>query len=214
MTNGGYTPNPNDAMPPQGQVNPPPQQYFGGGMPPQGPYMPSQQPPQGPYQPPPHLWLGPAQTPQPQGQPAFQPRQPSPKKNTGPWVGLIIFVVSIVMLGIGGAVGYVIGVGHKVIETVSGPTVTATPARPTPTGPAPTTGIKDGIYLVGIDIAPGTYKSDGVIYNELCLGETRNEKGLVREIFAGIYGGIATIHVLSTDYIFSSTGCGSWTKVA
>jgi hypothetical protein len=72
---------------------------------------------------------------------------------------------------------------------------------------------EDGTYIVNVDIAPGTWRSSGG--GDFCYAERL--KG-----FGGTLGEIITndvsqsslvISIAKTDKGFSSSGCGSWTKI-
>jgi len=67
----------------------------------------------------------------------------------------------------------------------------------------------DGTYIVGVDIAPGTWRSPG---GGLCywerLGGFSGEFGDI--IANGVPGGQAIVTIASTDVGFSTSGCGEW----
>jgi hypothetical protein len=67
----------------------------------------------------------------------------------------------------------------------------------------------DGTYIVGVDIAPGTWRSPG---GDLCywerLGGFSGEFGDI--IANGVPGGQAIVTIASTDVGFSTSGCGEW----
>lgn len=71
----------------------------------------------------------------------------------------------------------------------------------------------DGTYMVGTDVAPGTWRSSGG--SDLCYSaRLKGFGGTLSSIIAndvGKTGMIVTIH--STDKGFSSSGCGTWTKI-
>lgn len=70
-----------------------------------------------------------------------------------------------------------------------------------------------GTYLVGEDIAPGTYRSRG---KAGCSWERlRGFTGDQSDILAkGTGGGRRTVTVRGTDTGFSSVGCGTWTRAS
>lgn len=152
-----------------------------------------------------------------------------PKKNTG-LIVVALIVGSFMLLGIGG----VIGVGHRetIVVTTPGPTiitvgptttVTATTTMTTaattaattaPTAAGATTGITDGTYLVGTEIASGTYKSSGgMATDSMCYVETQDKAGNVLDGEIGLGGGSMTFKIPPDAYKFKATGCGTWTKI-
>ena len=79
-----------------------------------------------------------------------------------------------------------------------------------PITPAPDAPFSDGTYIVGADIAPGTWKSDSP---ENCYWvRMKGFVGGLGEIIANANGkGIVTI--AKTDKGFRASKCGTWTKV-
>lgn len=79
-----------------------------------------------------------------------------------------------------------------------------------PKGPA--TSFGDGTYLVGSEIAPGTYKSDnksGFCYYERLSGVTGSFGDIITN---GSPKGPAIIEIPATDKAFRTSGCGTWVK--
>ncbi|HEY9290819.1 MAG TPA: hypothetical protein VIP98_06035 [Microlunatus sp.] len=72
--------------------------------------------------------------------------------------------------------------------------------------------IGDGTYLVGSDIQPGTYKSDGS-GSSLCYADTQSEDGDIMEQEVAQSGETVVMRVKSNAYTFTSRDCGNWTKV-
>ena len=72
----------------------------------------------------------------------------------------------------------------------------------------------EGIYLVGIDIAPGRYRAIGP--SESCRWYRRANFGGMRsdgyESLLG-YGRASVVDIAATDAGFESSGCGTWTSV-
>lgn len=84
--------------------------------------------------------------------------------------------------------------------------VLATALIPTHTfaqSPAP---IKDGVYRVNEQIAPGTYRSTGK--GARCYWERGGESENILDNHLGLAGGVVTIQ--PTDFQFESRGCGPW----
>ncbi|MEV0318301.1 PASTA domain-containing protein [Streptomyces sp. NPDC050658] len=77
-----------------------------------------------------------------------------------------------------------------------------------PDAPEP---ITDGTYMVGEDIDPGTYKTDG---GGNCYWERLSGTGgdLGDIIANDLPSGSSYVTIAPSDKAFSSTGCGTWTK--
>ncbi|MFF0269684.1 hypothetical protein [Kribbella sp. NPDC004536] len=93
-------------------------------------------------------------------------------------------------------------------KTVPGPvkTVTAPP-------PGPKAAItEDGVYLVGTDIKPGTYRngSEGDCY----WARLNSTNGDFDAIIANGNGGNQVITIKKSDKAFETRNCGSWTKIS
>lgn len=105
-------------------------------------------------------------------------------------------------------------------------TVTATPAPVTVTAPAetvvqtaqltvteaasgPTASIKDGISLVGVDVQPGTYKSDS---GNCYFARLSGTGGTLDDIIAN-GNGATIVTIASSDNAFESRYCAPWTQV-
>lgn len=73
------------------------------------------------------------------------------------------------------------------------------------------TSFEDGIYIIGTDITPGTYKNTG---EQGCYyARLRGFSGSISDIIANDNVDAATIITISaTDKGFESNGCGTWTK--
>jgi hypothetical protein len=86
----------------------------------------------------------------------------------------------------------------------------ATVPPPTTDQPAPAPGFGDGTFLVGTDIAPGLYRTDG---SRGCSWERRSDlTGDYDAMLAMDFpDGQAYVELLPTDVAFSSDGCGRWT---
>lgn len=73
------------------------------------------------------------------------------------------------------------------------------------------TSFGDGIYLVGTDIQPGTYKSSGL--NNCYLARLRGFGGTLNTIIANTRATTATVVTIApTDKGFQSSNCGTWTQ--
>lgn len=95
-------------------------------------------------------------------------------------------------------------------------TVTAKAKAPdVPKAPAEPA-VSDGDYLVGSDIAPGTYKTTGNAEDQdgigMCYADTETKScGINAQEVTN--KGRTLIRVKTSDYTFSSSGCGDWKKV-
>ncbi|MCX2179005.1 hypothetical protein KV205_00440 [Streptomyces sp. SKN60] len=96
-------------------------------------------------------------------------------------------------------------------ETAGQPTISTPKKDSTPTAEIP----GDGVFLVGKDIQPGTYRSDGKD-NVLCywarLSDTTGELGDI--IASGNAEGQAIVKIDPSDKAFQSSDCKSWQKIA
>jgi len=75
----------------------------------------------------------------------------------------------------------------------------------------PLTQISDGTWRVGIDIEPGTYRTEGT---ESCYWERLNGfSGEFGDLIANDFStGQAIVSILQNDAGFTSQGCGNWTR--
>ncbi len=98
-----------------------------------------------------------------------------------------------------------------VTKEVPGPTVTVTETKTLPP-PPPKTAISDGVWTVGVDIAPGTYRVIEAVVSE-CYWAIYQSGTNQEEIVANaiVEGGRPTV-TLRKGQDFE-TGCGDWTKV-
>jgi hypothetical protein len=87
------------------------------------------------------------------------------------------------------------------------PAVTAT-TRPTA---APRTSFGDGVWLIGVDIAPGTYRT--TLKGGYCMWERLSGlSGTYDDVIAfdSPDGGQALVTIAPSDVAFSTDGCGEW----
>ncbi|MDQ0605278.1 hypothetical protein QF037_009623 [Streptomyces canus] len=102
-------------------------------------------------------------------------------------------------------------------ETASAPTPTPTPT-PSPTKEeAPAGEIPgDGTYVVGEDIKPGTYRTDGPddsVVSNCYWARLSGTSGEFDEIIANSNtAGPATVTISASDAAFQTTGCKTWKK--
>ncbi|MGX9888653.1 hypothetical protein [Streptomyces sp. NPDC002276] len=74
----------------------------------------------------------------------------------------------------------------------------------------------DGTYVVGEDIEPGTYRTDGPqggLVPNCYWARLSSTSGDLRDIIAnGNTKGRTTVTIASTDKAFTTSGCNRWTK--
>ena len=97
------------------------------------------------------------------------------------------------------------------------PTVLVTVVSPSPTvivqEPAgPGTSFGDGTQIVGVDIAAGTYRTDG---SDSCYWKRLSGfGGTMDDIIANdLPTGPAVVTISASDAAFSSEHCGTWTRI-
>ncbi|MEU6089212.1 hypothetical protein ABZ865_20815 [Streptomyces sp. NPDC047085] len=72
-----------------------------------------------------------------------------------------------------------------------------------------------GMFKVGTDIAPGTYKSTGNADDSCYWERTKDaEHGLDSILANNNVTGTAVVTIRATDAYFKTTGCGDWKKTA
>lgn len=185
--------------------------------PPKPAYQPPYQPQQAPYQP--NLGFNPQAPFQPQQ--VFKPLPPTKKSKTGVWIAVGVITLLILGLGISNAnkisQGFTDGMEAAKPSVAATTTKVAASAATTTKAAATagaTTGIKDGTYLVGIDIAPGTWKSDGGMASDsLCYAQTTDKAGKTIEGTVGLGGGSVTFKISPDAYKFMADGCGTWKRI-
>lgn len=87
----------------------------------------------------------------------------------------------------------------------------------TPLGPAvtknPTEPFADGTYVVGLDIAPGTWRTAG--QSGCYWARLKDLTGDMGSLLANENSpGSAVVAIAATDKGFTSRRCGTWTKAA
>ena len=106
-------------------------------------------------------------------------------------------------------------------ETVT-VTVTAAAAAPAPAADTPASGAQtsfdNGTFIVGTDIAPGTYRTAGPADPSLPLCAYERMKDTSGDLVEANLGGGSTqgpavVTIKKTDAAFQSVGCKTWTKV-
>jgi hypothetical protein len=68
----------------------------------------------------------------------------------------------------------------------------------------------NGVHVVGVDIRPGTYRTDGA---EGCYwAKLRQDEDIIDNDWM-VNGGRTTVTITSSVYKFESNDCGTWTRV-
>lgn len=159
---------------------------------------------------------------------------PTPMRSESPWRSRLTHVGTLfVGLVIGGAVGLAAGGGSTgdgaarpaVTVTVTKSSAVVPEAAMTPSG-GPSKAAQsatadeipgDGTFIVGEDIEPGTYRSDGPQGGEVtyCSWERLSGTGRDAEdiIAAGGGSGQDAVTVKEGDVAFSTHGCRPWKRV-
>lgn len=100
----------------------------------------------------------------------------------------------------------------RVTVTASAHAPSAQPVKTAPPAPAKTQTVDgDGTYLVGTDIQPGRWKTNG---GDFCYwARLKDDSGDFDAIITNHAGaGQATVTIARTDGAFTTTGCGTWTR--
>jgi hypothetical protein len=75
----------------------------------------------------------------------------------------------------------------------------------------------EGVYGVGFDLQPGTYRTAGpspAAFDNCYWERSRDTSGQQKAVIAsGIVSGPVTVTIKPTDGAFKSSGCEPWTKV-
>lgn len=161
--------------------------------------------------------------------PAKPPKKPMRKEARIGWLilgGVVTLLIGIVIGSGGSDTASSSTPQPTVTKTVAGPAgteVTVTPPPVTKTVPGPKVTVtapppqaaaaitEDGVYLVGTDIKPGTYRNgaeDGCYWERL-----KNTSGDFDAIIANGNGGNQIVTIKRTDKAFSTQRCGEWKKV-
>ena len=168
--------------------------------------------------------MGPPPGPQ-RGQSVPSPAAPSPRRkilsHTAAALGGLLVGVLIGVVGSRGDVTGTPSATRTVTATpqMTQPSVADTKSQPVASSPkkntAPAAEIPgDGVFLVGKDIQPGTYRSDGKD-NTLCywarLSDTTGELGDI--IANGNADGQAIVKIDPRDKAFQTSDCRAWQKI-
>jgi hypothetical protein len=139
------------------------------------------------------------------------------------WKTWHVVLIAVVFLTIGVAAG---GAGKSkkkttstaatttevvIIPTTEAPTTTVPPST---TRPGPRTSFGPGTYQVGVDIAPGTYRTAGPSGSTSCYwARLRDLSGGGNNIIANdLQQGPTVAAIAASDAAFTTAGCQTWTK--
>ena len=142
------------------------------------------------------------------------PQQVPPRRRKRwPWVvgGLVVAFVVI------GSIGTAGGGGQETQTVKSAPATSVATSTPPPEEPAgPATSFSDGTYVVGEDIEPGDYKTEGpdpdAFFPNCYWARLKDTSGGLESIIANSnVQGPTTVTVKESDYAFEVRGC-DWVK--
>jgi hypothetical protein len=147
----------------------------------------------------------------------------APKKGLSPLAIAAIVVACLalvcVSVAIIGAIGSAVDDKPKPTETLDlgapastpAPASTAAPATTKAAGPA--TQIEDGTWLVGEDVAPGTYRLAAPVSSGMCYwGIYKAGTNQADIVDNGVETGGRPTVTLKAGQEFKSSGCGTWMK--
>jgi hypothetical protein len=159
------------------------------------------------------------------------PGQPAKRRlGTGAIVAVVIGAVLALCLILGTVATLVSSADNKGTETRRQPAVTsqATPASLSPSAttaaappaasvaapPAVSASIGEGTYEVGVEVAPGQYKSAGASESAFmfCSWSTKDGSGELLDIGSGTGATEQQIVTLKQGQVFESSGCKPWMK--
>ncbi|HWR48139.1 MAG TPA: hypothetical protein VN327_11085 [Pseudonocardiaceae bacterium] len=129
---------------------------------------------------------------------------------------LLAFIIAIVAnLAI---IGVIVNHHDPASTATAHPRVQTVPAPPAPPAfpPGLATTLGEGRFVVGTDIAPGTYRTTGPSGHLDCYWERlKHTGGSTDSIIANNLGrGPATVTIDNSDGAFQTRWCNTWTKVS
>ena len=145
--------------------------------------------------------------------PSWAPAGPSPPRRW-PWLAA--------GLAVGLLAGGAAGVAMSSIAVVADPPVERTVAvTPPPSAPVPAdepagprTEFGSGVWEVGVDIAPGKYKTSGTDGYGCYYARLVAADGSLSDIIGnGFVQGPATVTIKQSDGYFETSGCERWVRV-
>lgn len=130
------------------------------------------------------------------------------KRRRWPWV-----IAVILAFWIGTAVGAQMSEALK--SEATEPVSAVEPDAATVTeedSPEPGTIPGSGTFIVGVDVKPGTYRTQGG--DDCYWARSKGTSGDLRDVIANdIPGGPAVVTIKSSDGGFKTSGCGDWVPV-
>ena len=149
----------------------------------------------------------------------MQPYPPPPSRPSSPATWIALAAVGIVAAGL---LGFAVGrsgasgtVTTRTVTAVATETETAERRVAPTTAASRSTGIGPGTHVVGRDIQPGEYRTDGPSGGTACYWARRSDTtGSLESIIANDNpGGATTVTILPTDGAFETKRCKEWVKV-
>jgi hypothetical protein len=139
--------------------------------------------------------------------------QQEPAKRSMPYVVRLVLVIGAVVAGL------VIAAKMGIVGNTAAP-ATARPAAVPPASSAPAVpagAIGDGVWLVGTDVQPGTYRSDGASGGQYCMWSRHSSTagGPLDNIIAsdGSSAGQMVVTIAPGDKLFRTHKCGPFVKI-
>ena len=138
------------------------------------------------------------------------PGGPPPDRSDFSVLGIVSAVVVVFVLVVALVVNATSGDELSDEAASTAPPPSATAAAPTTDTPEPP-GFGDGTYLVGTDIQPGLYRTDGT---DFCSWQRLSDlSGDHDAVLAWEFAdGQAYVEILPTDVAFSTDDCGRWSS--
>lgn len=138
-----------------------------------------------------------------------------PAKRSMPYaLRLVLTVVGVVAAVVIAAKMGLVGNG----PTSSAAAPAANPATASAPAPDPADGIGDGVWLVGSDVQPGTYRSAGAVDGDYCMWSRHSSTsgGVIENIIAsdGSFAGQMVVTIEPGDKLFRTKGCEPFQKLS
>jgi len=146
----------------------------------------------------------------------YTQQPPVRRKKVWPWV--IAASVAALLILVALCAGLLGATGHDDPPTLNTPTaesVAGNKPKPT-TAPKPVNGVDEGEWLVGEDVAAGTYRTDGALDSAIpvCIWTvwTNDDKADVVAVGSADKANQPGRVVLKKGQVFSTSGCKRWLK--
>lgn len=131
-------------------------------------------------------------------------RKPMSREARTGWAILIGFGVFLAGIGVGWSAN------QPADPAVAQAGAATTSTKPVRTGPVSVI-TADGVYLVGVDLVPGQYRSGDD--SDCYWARLRNTAGDSDSIIANNNGGNQVVTISATDKAFETKRCGGWRKI-